>query len=61
MWVLFVAVQSLDVFWSIFVLLGIEKVLALCLAFAIAAYWLEKQRVPKMVEDSLQTQAVLAR
>ena len=26
LWVLFVAVQLLDVFWSIFVLLGIEKV-----------------------------------
>jgi len=26
MWVLFAAVQLLDVFWSIFVLLGIEKV-----------------------------------
>ena len=26
LWVLFVAVQSLDVFWSVFVLLGVEKV-----------------------------------
>ena len=26
LWVLFLAVQLLDVFWSIFVLLGIEKV-----------------------------------
>ena len=26
LWVLFIAVQVLDVFWSIFVLLGIEKV-----------------------------------
>jgi len=26
LWVLFIAVQLLDVFWSIFVLLGIEKV-----------------------------------
>jgi hypothetical protein len=26
LWVLFVAVQLLDVFWSVFVLFGIEKV-----------------------------------
>jgi len=26
LWILFIAVQPLDVFWSIFVLLGVEKV-----------------------------------